>query len=115
MPILWDGSAPAPSRKKNEKNDSRTYGNCVSRLQLQWDVEPSIPFAIICQVNFNLEDKRMLYWALVFLVVALVAGVLGFTGVAVAAAGIAKILFVIFLILFLVSIVAHLGRGRSVS
>lgn len=34
----------------------------------------------------------MLYWSIMFLVVALIAGVLGFTGVAVAAAGIAKIL-----------------------
>ena len=40
----------------------------------------------------------MLYWALMFLVVALIAGVLGFTGVAVAAAGIAKVLFVVFLV-----------------
>ena len=33
----------------------------------------------------------MLYWALVFRVVAWIAGVLGFTSVAVAAAGIAKL------------------------
>jgi uncharacterized membrane protein YtjA (UPF0391 family) len=55
----------------------------------------------------------MLYWALVFLVIALIAGILGFTGVAVAATGIAKILFVIFLILFLISIVTHLARGAT--
>ena len=54
----------------------------------------------------------MLYWALVFLVVALIAGVLCFTGIAVAATGIAKLLFVVFLVLFLISLVAHLGRGR---
>jgi uncharacterized membrane protein YtjA (UPF0391 family) len=35
----------------------------------------------------------MLYWTLVFLVIALIAGVLGFTGVAIAAAGVAKLLF----------------------
>ena len=51
----------------------------------------------------------MLYWSVVFLVVALIAGVLGFTGIAVAAAGIAKVLFVIFLILFLISLVCE-GR-----
>ena len=33
----------------------------------------------------------MLYWALVFLIVALVAGAVGFGGIAVAFAGIAKI------------------------
>ena len=56
----------------------------------------------------------MLYWALMFFVVALIAGVLGFTGVAIAAAGVAKLLFVVFLILFVVSLVAHLlgGGGR---
>jgi uncharacterized membrane protein YtjA (UPF0391 family) len=57
----------------------------------------------------------MLYWAVVFLVVALIAGVLGFGGVAVAAAGMAKILFYIFLVVFLVTLVMGLGRrGRSV-
>lgn len=54
----------------------------------------------------------MLYWALVFFVVALIAALLGFTGIAVAAAGVSKILFFIFLVLFLVSLVAHLGSGR---
>jgi len=53
----------------------------------------------------------MLYYALVFLLVALVAAVFGFTGVYVAAAGIAKILFFLFLVLFLVSLVA----GRRVA
>ena len=52
----------------------------------------------------------MLYYALVFLVIALVAGLLGFGGMAIAFAGVAKLLFVIFVILFLVSFVMHLGR-----
>jgi len=47
----------------------------------------------------------MLYYAVVFLIIALVAAVFGFTGVYVAAAGIAKILFFLFLILFLVSLI----------
>jgi uncharacterized membrane protein YtjA (UPF0391 family) len=46
----------------------------------------------------------MLYYAMVFLVIALVAAIFGFTGVYVAAAGIAKILFFLFLVLFLVSL-----------
>ena len=49
----------------------------------------------------------MLYWALVFLIVALVAAALGFGGIAGASAGIAKILFFIFLVLLLVSLVTH--------
>ena len=52
----------------------------------------------------------MLYYALVFLVVALIAGALGFGFVAFAAAGIAKICFFIFLVLFLISLVMHVGR-----
>src|SRR5215831_15335770 len=54
--------------------------------------------------------KKMLYYALVFLVIAIVAALLGFGGAAVAFAGIAKILFVLFLVLFLVSLVMHVGR-----
>ena len=55
----------------------------------------------------------MLYYALVFLVVALIAGALGFGFVAFAAAGIAKICFFLFLVMFVVSLVAHLSRGRA--
>ncbi len=56
----------------------------------------------------------MLYYALVFLVIALVAGLLGFGVVAFAAAEIARICFFIFNVLFLVSLVAHLFRRTSV-
>lgn len=52
----------------------------------------------------------MLYYALVFLIVAILAALFGFGGIAVAFAGVAKILFFLFLILFLVSLVVHAGR-----
>ena len=52
----------------------------------------------------------MLYWALMFLVIALVAGLLGFGGIASTATGIAQILFVIALILFVVSLFAGFLR-----
>ncbi len=55
----------------------------------------------------------MLYYALVFLLIAIVAAVLGFGGIAFAAAGIAKILFYLFLALFLVSLVVHLAGGSA--
>lgn len=65
-------------------------------------------------VQLSLLEKKgsvaMLYYALIFLVVALVAALFGFGGVAVAAAGIAKILFFIFLVFFVVSLIMHLGR-----
>jgi uncharacterized membrane protein YtjA (UPF0391 family) len=56
----------------------------------------------------------MLYYALVFLLVALIGGLLGFGAIAFAAAGIARILFIIFLILFLVSLISHRGRRRTI-
>ena len=56
------------------------------------------------------EVDFMLYYALVFFVIALIAGILGFGGVAFAAAGIAKILFFLFIIAFLVSLIMHAGR-----
>jgi uncharacterized membrane protein YtjA (UPF0391 family) len=57
-------------------------------------------------------EASTLYYALVFLVVALIAGVLGFTGLAGAAANIAWILFVVGLVLALVFFVR--GRGSSI-
>lgn len=47
----------------------------------------------------------MLYYALIFLLIALVAGALGFTSVMGTAAWIAKVLFVVFLVLFIVSLI----------
>jgi len=52
----------------------------------------------------------VLYYAAVFLVVALVAALFGFGGIAVGAVEIAKILFFIFVILFVVSLVVGLLR-----
>jgi uncharacterized membrane protein YtjA (UPF0391 family) len=53
---------------------------------------------------------KMLYYALVFLLIAIVAAVFGFGGVAVISAGIAKILFFVFIVLFLVSLITHMSR-----
>lgn len=55
----------------------------------------------------------MIYWALVFLLVAVMAAVFGFTGIALAAAGIAKLLFLIFLLLFVITFATHLTRGST--
>jgi uncharacterized membrane protein YtjA (UPF0391 family) len=58
------------------------------------------------------KENEMLYYAVVFLVIALIAGVLGFSGLAGAAANIAWILFVVGLVLALVFFVR--GRGSSI-
>src|SRR6266404_9673997 len=58
------------------------------------------------------EGDAMLYWAVVFLVIALVAALFGFGGIAVAAAGIAKVLFFLFVIIFVVTLTMGLMRRR---
>jgi uncharacterized membrane protein YtjA (UPF0391 family) len=55
----------------------------------------------------------MLYWALVFLVVAIIAGALGFGGIAGTSAGIAQILFFIFLAFLVISLLAGLFKRAS--
>jgi uncharacterized membrane protein YtjA (UPF0391 family) len=52
----------------------------------------------------------MLYYALMFLAVAVVAAIFAFGGIAVNAAGIAKMVFFLFLIMFFVSGVVGLQR-----
>ena len=58
------------------------------------------------------EESKMLYWAGVFLIIAIVAAIVGWGSLAGLAATIAKILFVVFLVLFVLSLFT--GRGRSV-
>jgi uncharacterized membrane protein YtjA (UPF0391 family) len=52
----------------------------------------------------------MLYWAMMFLIVAIIAGVLGFGGLAATAVGIAKVLFVLFLAMFLIALAMGTAR-----
>jgi len=55
----------------------------------------------------------MLYWAMMFLVIALVAALFGFGGIASSATGIAQILFFVFLVMFVVSLVMGGGWRRG--
>jgi uncharacterized membrane protein YtjA (UPF0391 family) len=55
----------------------------------------------------------MLYWAVIFLVVAIVAGALGFGGIASTSAGIARVLFGVFLVLFIVTAILQILGGRA--
>jgi uncharacterized membrane protein YtjA (UPF0391 family) len=52
----------------------------------------------------------MLYYALVFFLIAIVAAIFGFGGIAAGAVSIAKVLFFIFLVLFIVSLIWGLMR-----
>ena len=58
----------------------------------------------------------MLYYAVIFLCVAIISGLLGFAGIAFAAVGIARVLFFLFLVMFLVTFLTHLATrgGRHV-
>jgi len=57
-----------------------------------------------------LKENVMLYWAIVFFVIAIVAALFGFGGIAAGATAIAKVLFWIFLVVFLVTLIAGLFR-----
>lgn len=57
-----------------------------------------------------LLEATMLYWALMFLVIALVAAIFGFGGIASTATGIAQILFVVAIVLFVISLLAGYRR-----
>ncbi len=46
----------------------------------------------------------MLFWAVIFIIIAIISGILGFTTLAGVSAFIAKVLFVIFLIGFIVTL-----------
>lgn len=55
----------------------------------------------------------MLYYALVFFVVALIAAFFGFSGVAASSVGIAKILFIAFMVMAVVGAVLHFFANRG--
>jgi uncharacterized membrane protein YtjA (UPF0391 family) len=52
----------------------------------------------------------MLYWTLVFLVVAIIAGALGFGAIGGMAYTAAKVLFFIFIVLFILSLIGGVAR-----
>lgn len=55
----------------------------------------------------------MLYWAVMFFIVAIVAAIFGFGGIASASAGIAQILFFIFIALFVATLIARAVQSVS--
>jgi uncharacterized membrane protein YtjA (UPF0391 family) len=54
--------------------------------------------------SITVGRSRMLWWALVFFIVAIVAAIFGFGGIAAGVIGFAKILFWVVIILFLISV-----------
>ena len=56
------------------------------------------------------RSKTVLYWAVVFLIVAIVAAIFGFGNIAAGATSIAKVLFFVFLVVFFASLIVGLAR-----
>jgi uncharacterized membrane protein YtjA (UPF0391 family) len=110
VPKFTGELAPAPfSRKTKPQN----YRDSTPQIQIERDSSAAAGRLLsVSATNSGATTQGgiMLYWTIMFLVIALIAGVLGFTGVAVAAAGIAKLLFVVFLVLFVISLFTHLSR-----
>jgi uncharacterized membrane protein YtjA (UPF0391 family) len=80
---------------------TRPVARGVRDCHEQRDTLPSIPILL---------EVVMLYYAIVFFVIALVAALFGFGGIAAGAAGIAKILFFAFLIIAIVTFLMSLAR-----
>ena len=60
--------------------------------------------------RYHNKEVAVLYYAVVFFIVALIAALFGFGGIAAGAAGIAKVLFIIFLIVSIVTFLMSLAR-----
>lgn len=54
----------------------------------------------------------MLWWALVFFIVAIVAAIFGFAGFATTVASVAQVIFYAALVFFVLSFIMHLAGGR---
>jgi uncharacterized membrane protein YtjA (UPF0391 family) len=106
---------PAPSLQARSRCGAASGGAAASRQPESGAGRLSASRGIELAVSSSTvrEEKSMLYYAVVFLVIALIAGVFGFTGLAGTAANIAWILFVVGLVLALVFFIR--GRGSSSS
>lgn len=60
-----------------------------------------------CALTVKFQEQPMLYWALMFLLIALVATLFGVSGIALTATGIAQILFVVAFVLFVLRLVVN--------
>src|SRR4030095_11644540 len=105
------GSAAAPSKVYYFPRGRDSPADCSWRREAcaRRVAEEARPAALPFQ---NKGGTDVLYWALIFLLVAVVAAVFGFGNIAAAATGIAKVIFFLFLVFFVIALVAGL-LGRS--
>jgi uncharacterized membrane protein YtjA (UPF0391 family) len=79
----------------------------ASGLQVRWQQRSTTLRTIKLSHS---SEVVMLYYAVVFFVIALIAALFGFGGIAAGAAGVAKILFFAFLIIAIVTFLMSLAR-----
>src|ERR1043166_3104191 len=103
-----------PTRSELDWHGDNAFHRAIFELaRTQWVPARCTHQASGSRIIFR--EVIMLYWAAVFLVIAIVAALLGFTGVAAAAAGIAKFLFFLFLVMFLIFLVLGISVGKKVT
>jgi len=68
------------------------------------------PGIVTASDKCNHKEQDMLYWTVVFFVIAIIAGIFGFGDISAGATSIAKILFFVFVVLFVLSLIAKVIR-----
>jgi uncharacterized membrane protein YtjA (UPF0391 family) len=99
------GESSGFERSRERRSGNRIAGRLVSGNSCRATTTSAL--------GASSTEESMLYWALMFLIIAIIAGFFGFGGIAVAAAGIAKILFFVFLVIFVVMLLTGLMGRRS--
>ena len=72
----------------------------------------NVQAALVLKLHIEIQQKNMLHYSVIFLIIALIAAIFGFGGIAAGAVEIAKILFFIFAIMASVSFVMSLVRRK---
>ena len=103
--VIWT-TRSGDSDLKNLPRCTRDVGNAQQTDPAQFLL--GVWMRMSARQRCSSKEGMVLYYALVFLVVALIAGMLGVSGVAAVATNIAYVLFVVALVLFVV----HLITGR---
>jgi uncharacterized membrane protein YtjA (UPF0391 family) len=97
-----------PSRKRGGSAQSRLFD---SPCRTVWGLRAMLPDVLGHQQEETVGN--LLYWAVVFLVVAIIAAALGFGGVAGTALAGAKLLFWVAIVLFVIALIGGIVmRGR---
>jgi uncharacterized membrane protein YtjA (UPF0391 family) len=87
-----------------------SYASAAARPLQRRAAAPQTGITVAALSGLPHQERPMLHYAVVFLVIALIAAVFGFGGIATSAVGIAKILFFVFVVLAVLSFLFGLVR-----